>query len=176
MITGIGRLRGTKTEQLARWRAVFRLFRVRSWLVAAVAGLATLALIGIPTSILANPFFIRMLPVRAQDYVIWIVTGILAGLVAGTYTLPAGGRSEVKVASGGFLSFLAVGCPICNKLVLLLLGTSGALTYFAPAQLFIGIASVALLGWALHMRVQAINRACCAVPEQMAAPDTSADK
>ena len=176
MITGIGRFQGTKTEQLARWRAVFGLFRVRSWFVAAAAGLVTLALIGIPTAIVDNPFFTRMLPVRAQDYVIWIVTGVLAGLVAGTYTLPARGRSQVKVVSGGFLSFLAVGCPICNKLVLLLLGTSGALTYFAPAQLFIGIASIALLGWALHMRVQAINRTCCAIPEQMDAADTGADK
>ncbi len=101
------------------------------------------------------------------------MTGILVGIIAGTYTLKAGGRSEGKVISGGFLSFLAVGCPICNKLVLVLLGSSGALTYFAPAQLLIGIASIALLGWALHMRVQAINRNCCAVPEQM---DTPADR
>ena len=132
-------------------------------MVAAVATVATLVLIGIPAAILESPFFTRMLPVRAQDYVIWIVTGVLAGFIAGTYTLPAEGRSAGKVASGGFLSFLAVGCPICNKLVLMLLGTSGALTYFAPAQLFIGIASIALLAWALHMRVQTVNRACCVV-------------
>lgn len=176
MATSTSRLQQTGMEQLARWRAVLRLFRVRSWLVAAAAAVATLVLIGIPAAIIGNPFFIRMLPVRPQDYVIWVMTGILAGLVAGTYALPAGGRPQVKVVSGGFLSFLAVGCPICNKLVLLLLGTSGALTYFAPAQLFIGIASIGLLGWALHMRVQAVNRTCCAIPEQMDAPDTSADK
>ncbi len=176
MTTSTSRLQRTGTEQLARWRAVLGLFRVRSWLVAAAAGLITLVLIGIPTVIIENPFFSRMLPVRAQDYVIWIMTGILAGLIAGTYALPVGGRSAGKVASGGLLSFLAVGCPICNKLILVLLGTSGALTYFAPAQLFIGIASIALLAWALHMRVQAVNRACCSIPDQMDAPDTSADK
>ena len=173
MTTGIGRLQGTGMAQLVRWRAVLALFRARSWFVATTAGVITLVLIGIPTVIFENPFFTRMLPVRAQDYVIWLMTGILVGIIAGTYTLKAGGRSEGKVISGGFLSFLAVGCPICNKLVLVLLGSSGALTYFAPAQLLIGIASIALLGWALHMRVQAINRNCCAVPEQM---DTPADR
>lgn len=170
MTTSIGRLQGTGTEQLARWRAVLALFRFRSWLVAAAAGLITLVLIGIPTVIIENPFFTRMVPVRTQDYVIWIMTGILAGLIAGTYTLPTGVRSDGKVVSGGILSFLAVGCPICNKLVLVLLGTSGALTYFAPAQLLIGIASIALLGWALHVRVRAINRNYCAIPEQVDAP------
>ena len=32
------------------------------------------------------------------------------------------------------LAFLAVGCPLCNKVVVLLLGASGALTYFEPIQ------------------------------------------
>lgn len=173
MITSFSRLQGMGTGQLERWRSVFKLFRVRSWLVAVLSGSAILVLIGIPTSIFDNPFFVRMTPVRTQDYIIWIMTGLLAGLIIGTYTLPAGERSGGKAVSGGFLSFLAVGCPICNKLVLLLLGTSGALTYFAPAQLFIGIASLALLGWALHMRVQAIDRLCCTISEPGGIPDTS---
>ena len=171
MSTSIGRLQETGTEQLARWRAVFALFRLRTWVIATVGAIATMVLIGIPTVIFDNPFFIRMTPVRPQDYIIWIITGLLAGLIIGTYTLGRGNQSGGKVASGGFLSFLAVGCPICNKLVLLLLGTSGALNYFAPAQLYIGIASLALLGWALHVRVQAISRGCAVIPEQMETQD-----
>ena len=136
MSTYIGRFQGAGTGQLARWRAVFSLFNLRSWIIAIIGVGVILVLIGIPTVIFDNPFFTRMTPVRPQDYVIWIITGLLAGLIIGTYTLGTGGRSEGKVISGGFLSFLAVGCPICNKLVLLLLGTSGALTYFAPFQLY----------------------------------------
>ncbi len=173
MSTYIGRLQGTRTEQLARWRAVFSLFHLRSWVIAAIGGIVTLVLIAIPTSIIDTPFFIRMTPVRPQDYIIWIMTGLLAGLIIGTYTLGAGVRSEGKVVSGGFLSFLAVGCPICNKLILLLLGTSGALTYFAPVQLYIGIASLALLGWALHLRIQSISRRCSFIPKQAGTPDTN---
>jgi hypothetical protein len=51
---------------------------------------------------------------------------------------------------------LAVGCPTCNKFVVLLLDTTGALTFFAPLQLYIGIASVLLLGWTLLLRARAL--------------------
>ncbi len=35
-------------------------------------------------------------------------------------------------AGGGLLSALAIGCPVCNKAVVLLLGSAGALTVWAP--------------------------------------------
>lgn len=152
--------------------SVFRLFSLKSWLVAAAGGIVTLLVIGMPTAIIDNPFFFRQTPVRMQDYVIWVATGLLTGLVAGTFTLSAKAKASGKAVSGGFLSFLAVGCPICNKLIVLLLGVSGALTYFAPAQLYIGITSLALLVWALHLRVQAIYGSCCAVPQQVEATNT----
>lgn len=166
------RMRQVIKSGLTRWRSAFQLFGLRSWLVAAIGGIVTLLLIGIPTAIIDNPFFFRQTPVRLQDYIIWVLTGFLTGLFVGTFTLSAKSSASGKAVSGGFLSFLAVGCPICNKLVLLLLGTSGALTYFAPAQLYIGIASLALLGWALHLRVQATNRSCAATPQQVEAPKT----
>ncbi len=52
-------------------------------------------------------------------------------------------------------AFVAIGCPLCNKVALVLLGASGALTVFAPLQPFIGAASLGMLavtlGWRLHM-------------------------
>ncbi len=50
--------------------------------------------------------------------------------------------------------------PICNKPVVLLLGTSGALTFFASIQLYIGIASVLLLGWTLLLRAKSLTGTC----------------
>ncbi len=157
----------------SRWKTVFQLFGIRSWLVAAIGGIVTLILIGVPTAIINNPFFFRQTPVRMQDYIIWVATGLLTGLIAGTFTLSAKTNASGRTVSGGFLSFLAVSCPICNKLVVLLLGTSGALAYFAPAQLYIGIASLALLGWALHLRVRDINRNYCVTPQLV--EDTKVD-
>ena len=47
--------------------------------------------------------------------------------------------------SGGVLGFLAFACPVCNKLIVLVLGFSGAMTYFAPIQPMLGILGVLLL-------------------------------
>lgn len=49
------------------------------------------------------------------------------------------------MASGGLLSYFAIGCPVCNKLVVLALGSSGAISWFAPLQPLLAVASVGLL-------------------------------
>ena len=132
----------------------------RGWLLAAVVAALTLIVIAIPTEIIANPFFRRMTEVRVQDYVFWALTGVLVGLIAGTYATGGSPVAQGRILSGGFLSYLAVGCPVCNKVVVALIGTSGALSFFAPAQLFIGLASVALLGVTLQLRVRALTQSC----------------
>jgi hypothetical protein len=62
----------------------------------------------------------------------------------------------------GFGAFLAIGCPVCNKIALLLLGTSGALTIYAPLQPVIGALSLALLAGTLawRLRLRARGTAC----------------
>jgi hypothetical protein len=152
--------RATLHAQIREVRQALRLFGPRSWAVGAIAAFVALVAIGVPTAIIDTPFFVRMLPVRVEDYAVWGATAVLAGLIAGTYALPAPSGSEGKALSGGFLSYLAVGCPICNKLVVLLLGTSGALTFFAPAQLYIGLASLLLLAWTLRLRARAVAGSC----------------
>lgn len=152
--------RGAIASQLSDLRSVLRMFSLRGWLVAGAGAFAALILVGVPTVMIDNPFFIRMTPVRIQDYAIWAATAVLVGLIAGTLVLPARQANEGKVLSGGFLSYLAVGCPICNKLVVLFVGTSGALAYFAPAQLYIGLASLLLLAWTLRLRVRALIAPC----------------
>jgi hypothetical protein len=66
------------------------------------------------------------------------------------------------VASFG--AFLAIGCPVCNKVALLLLGTSGALSVWAPIQPILGAISLGLLlatvVWRLRLRA---SGAVCAV-------------
>jgi hypothetical protein len=51
------------------------------------------------------------------------------------------------------LTTFAVGCPICNELVVGLIGVSGALSYWAPIQPALGVLSVALLGAGLAIRL-----------------------
>ena len=61
------------------------------------------------------------------------------------------------------LTFFAVGCPVCNKLVLLALGASGAMTYFEPVQPVLSLLAVVLLAWALARRLR-VQSACAIEP------------
>jgi hypothetical protein len=60
--------------------------------------------------------------------------------------------------AGGFAAFLAIGCPVCNKIALVALGTSGALTIWAPLQPIIGAASIVLLAATVAWRLRARSR------------------
>ena len=63
----------------------------------------------------------------------------------------------------GPLALFAVGCPVCNKPVLLLAGTSGALGWFAPIQPLLGALAVAAPAAALVLRLRA-QAACGTFP------------
>jgi hypothetical protein len=127
--------------------------------VAAGVGVAVALATGIPTDVVPNPLYVRMTPVVWWSYPVWAVAAILAGLVAATYVRAgpnvAGRRPAGGAVGGGVLSLFAVGCPICNKLVVAALGAGGATSYFGPAQPLLGLASIALLGTALALRLRA---------------------
>ena len=124
-------------------------------LYGAVGAAFAILTIGIPTDVIPNPIFGRMTPVRLQDYIFLIATALLAGILAASYALPqtrACSIQQGRATVGGLLSFLAIGCPTCNKIVVLLLGTSGALTVFEPLQPLLAVASFALLLFAIWIR------------------------
>jgi hypothetical protein len=138
-----------------------------------MGAVGTALLIGLPTEMVANPWFHRMTPVRWWDRPVWLITAVLAGLLLATFvaTSAADERSARRGGVGGVLAFFAVGCPVCNKLVVLALGTAGAHAWFEPVQPFLGVGSVALLGWALRARLQ--GERACAVPDRPRARATA---
>ena len=133
--------------------------RIARAILYGVAGaLGATLLVGIPTEVIPNPWFVRMLEVRPQDYGFLAVTALLAGLLFATYAFPAAcPRFEGRFAAGGVLAVLAVGCPICNQLVVLALGTGGAMAWFEPVQPLLAVASILLLALALAVRLHAIR-------------------
>ena len=141
-------------------RVAFRMFTGKSWAVKILTTVMGLVVVGLATAIYENPLFMRMTPVRIQDYIIWIASSALIGLIVGSYFAAGSTTGEGKVLSGGVLSALSVGCPTCNQLVVLFLGTGGALSFFAPLQIYIGIASVLLLAWTLVLRTKALAGTC----------------
>ncbi len=150
----------------------------------AVLTVVVLVVLGTVTAIIPNPVFGRSLAPEPFAIATWLASAPLAGILGATYlaptrAIPAAGMSATPLVAhsftgrgdgsmpatlGGIGAFLAVGCPLCNKVALLLLGTSGTMALFAPLQPLIGLASVALLAgtllWRLHLREQG---AVCAV-------------
>lgn len=143
------------------------LLRDRRFVLALVPATLVVALVtGLPTVLVENPWFTRMTPVRPLDVVLWVVLSPLAGALIATYAVDRArsGTAAVHGAGTGLASTFAIGCPVCNKLVVMLLGTSGALTWFAPVQPVLGLAAVAFAVWALRVRVRQLSGACASPP------------
>lgn len=116
----------------------------RLWRRGLAAGALSAVAIGIPTDVISNPLFTRMTPTHWWDYAILAATALLTALWAALPgAFPRDGRYRASTAS--LLGALSVGCPICNKLVVALLGLSGALAIWAPLQPLLGLGSVALV-------------------------------
>ena len=158
----------------------------RAFLVRAVAwSIATFLAFGVVAAIIPNPVFGRSIPPEPFAIAIWILSAPLMGLVAATYgwrpseasasavpTIPlqpaavsAEARGTTTATIGGMAAFIAIGCPVCNKIALVLLGASGALTVFAPMQPFIGAASLGMLAITLGWRLRMLSTGgACRVP------------
>jgi hypothetical protein len=145
--------------------------------------LVSLLAFGVVAAIIPNPVFGRQIPPEPFAIAVWLVSAPLMGLLGATYSAPAipaatatrlmpliiepaGGASHRQGTTlgtvAGFGAFLAIGCPVCNKVALVLLGAGGAMTVFAPLQPLIGAASLVLLAGTLawRFRLRARGRAC----------------
>ena len=139
-------------------------------LVTLVAALAT----GVPTGIVPTGLFTRMTPVLWWNYPVWAASAILAGLVAATYVRSAAhtraSDGARRTVGSSIVTLFAIGCPVCNKLVVAAIGVSGALSLWAPLQPVLGVLSIAVLVSGLAVRLR--GEAACAVrhPPGMAGP------
>jgi hypothetical protein len=158
----------------------FRLHAL-AWTLASFVGY------GIVSAIIPNPVFGRQIPPEAFAIAVWLVSSPLIGIVGATYTAPMPAtparplsfspvtplaparafapveaveerRSSVLGTLGSLGAFLAIGCPVCNKLALVLLGWSGALSIWAPVQPILGGLSLVLLAvtaaWRIRLRIR----------------------
>jgi hypothetical protein len=127
--------------------------------IGGVAAIATALVVGIPTGIIQTPWYQRMTPVLWWNYPVWAASALLTGVLVATYVrdpaLPVPTTQGGKTFLGSVLSLFAVGCPVCNKLVVMAIGVSGALNWFAPIQPLLAIGSLGLLVYALWARRRA---------------------
>lgn len=177
------------TAQSEPWGSVraagqaLRMWTPRQYLAAVGFTVAFALLIGLPTVIIPNPVFGREIAVLAWNYPVWIASSMLAGMLAATYvrphrdTPPIGDLESSKQSKFGIfgtvLAWFAVGCPVCNKLALLALGYSGALTWFAPFQPVLAVAAILLTGGALIFRLRGQTSCPSGAPASSASATTS---
>jgi hypothetical protein len=142
---------------LNNYLTILRAWNIRRWITATVSAIVTGLVISIPTAVLENSVFGREIAVTSWSVPVIVITSILSGLLFATYVKNDSANTEdtsLKIGTAGaFFSFLAVGCPVCNKIALVALGYSGAMNYFAPVQPFLAFAGVAILAYALIMRL-----------------------
>lgn len=147
----------------------------RRWLVAAGVALGFALLLGLSTVLIPNPVFTREIATLAWNYPVWLATSVLVGLLTATYVRqdaapapedapadPSERTASRMGMAGGLLAWFAVGCPVCNKIALLALGYSGAITWFAPVQPFLALIALALTAVALVVRLR--GQVACVLP------------
>lgn len=131
------------------------------WITASAGAVVAALIVGVPAGIVPSPFYQRMTPVLWWNYPVWIATAILSGLILATYVRTqssSAAPSRVGIGSNA-LTLLAVGCPVCNKLVIMTVGVTGALNLWAPIQPVLGLISLALMAGAFRQRLKG-ERAC----------------
>ncbi len=154
----------TATREPARWQAAARMA-----LVAAATAVVVVVLVGVPTDLIDTPLFSREIPPTWWAWPSLAASAALSGLLAATYVGPSAGVAATddpangrRGLAAGVLTYLAVGCPVCNKLALVALGASGAVTWFAPFQPLLQVVALALLTWAVVLRLRTRGR--CPLP------------
>lgn len=139
-----------------------------TWLRAIPFALIAALVIAIPADLIDTPLFGRPIEAKAIDYVILTITAGLIGLILAIRPgdEAAAEAQERKTVWSGFVGFLAVGCPVCNQAVVALVGTSGALSWWAPVQPVVGLLAIGLLLWTLHQRLETYQLTACPIPQR----------
>lgn len=134
-----------------------------------LAALGFALVTAVVTAMIDTPWFSREVPTTSWAWPSLIVASVLAGALVAV-SVPGQNLNDGTPRRGLLGSvgmFLAVGCPVCNKIVLLALGSAGAMTWFAPIQPWLGVASIALLAWALWRQLR--TPVACPIPTQRSA-------
>lgn len=168
--TAPARARFTVGQSLTLACHAWRAWHPRQHLTAILAAIVIGAVVGLATVLIPNALFGRDIPPVWWNYPVWLSTSALSGLLAATYLRtpthqskehdrPDDPTGEERRTSrmgilGMLLAWFAVGCPVCNKIALLTLGYTGAITWFAPLQPVLALGSVLLLTAALIWRLR----------------------
>lgn len=103
-----------------------------------VAGVMFMIL-GTAAALWGNPFFYRMTPASALEIFLLAFQSVLVGgFVA--FKPPTCGSKSVTV--GSVIHFLGIACPVCNKVLLYLVGSEVLLLHYEPYRIYVAAGGV----------------------------------
>lgn len=115
----------------------------------AVAAAMFVAL-GTVAALWQNPFFMRMTPAGGFEIALLLLQSVLAGVYVG---LPQSRCGRKSAGAGAIIGFLGIACPVCNKVLVLLIGSALLLEYFEPLRLYVALGGAALLALAVWLKL-----------------------
>jgi len=131
--------------------------KIKYALLAIVLSAALFAVLGTPTALVPNPFlnYVRMIPATLLDYFFLATTSImLAALISLKLYYRSKKQLGTKEFVGGVAGFIAFSCPICNMLLVALLGSATIMAFIEPLRPILGVVSIAILGYLIYNTLQ----------------------
>jgi hypothetical protein len=116
----------------------------------AATAAAMFVLLGTLAALWNNPFFMRMTPAGDFEIALLLLQSLLAGVYVGLPQSPCGKRTA---GAGAIIGFLGIACPVCNKVLVLLIGSALLLEYFEPVRLYVALGGAALLALAVWLKL-----------------------
>ncbi len=127
--------------------------KIKYALIAAGLSAILFVVMGIPTALVPNPFigYARMIEPTTLDYFfLTAVSVLLAVLVSLKLYFKSEKPLGAKGIIGGIVGFLSFSCPVCNVLLVAVLGSATVLTFIEPLRPILGVVSVSVLSYLIY--------------------------
>ena len=144
-----------------KMKSLFKKENIIFLLIGIISALLIFILVGIPTAVISNKFYTRMIPSTSLDIFFLIASSLLLGSYVGLFFYLKHNKKKQENAyaySGAASSFVAISCPICIKLLVFIFGAAALMAYLAPLRPYIGFLSLALIGFGLYKEIEIIKR------------------
>ena len=120
-------------------------------------------LVGIPTDIIRNNYFKRMVLATKLDFFFLVASSVLLGVYVAFFFFLRKKRIKQKNISGyigAIGSPIAISCPTCILLLVWIFGITTLLTYLEPIRHYIGFFSIGILVFGIYKKIDAYNNNC----------------
>jgi len=130
-----------------------------------LAFIVSLVAFGIPTAIIPNQIYKRMIPATYLDWVFLVIISAMLGTYIGLYfygkkTKQNDSKEDAMAGGSAITSFFALSCPVCISFLVAIFGTTALLMYYEPFRPVLGFMTLGVLSTALYLKINSIKEGC----------------